>query len=91
MTGEAGVGLEKVQHLIPLFHLNAHKDACLVNYNVRSTKGCGLVAGETAESLWAGLAVHNKSWRNMGAGERTNTISHALFIDATKKNSGLCK
>lgn len=85
------MGLENVQHLIPLFHLNAHRDSCLVNLNVRSTKGCGLVVGETAESLWAGLGVHNKSWRQMGSGERTNSISHALFIDAAKKNWNLCE
>lgn len=41
------------------------------------------------ESLWSTLNRHNASWRQMGTGERANTISHTLYQYGTQKQTEL--
>lgn len=65
----------KVIHLIPKFHLNAHKDACRFRYSFNYEKGVGRTDGEAIERFWSTHNILSGSTSKMTQSFRLDTLN----------------
>jgi hypothetical protein len=66
-----------ITHLVPKFHLPAHRPTCQVKYSFNYTHGVGRTHGETVEQEWAYINLAALATREMGPGAR-----HAVLDDS---------
>lgn len=62
-----------IDHAIGLFHVHGHKDQCFWRFATTFIRGCGIVAGEILETLWAEL-------NSISPTARTATLPHRVEI-----------
>lgn len=62
-----------IEHAIGLFHIHGHKDICFWRFATSFLRGCGIIAGEILESLWAEL-------NSISPSARTATLAHRVEI-----------
>ncbi|KAF6752521.1 hypothetical protein DFP72DRAFT_1133715 [Ephemerocybe angulata] len=67
--------IEKFRYLIPLLHVQNHKDNCMYHFACSYTEGAGHFHGETAEFAWPYLNLFGGQGRQMCSGNR-----HDLYI-----------
>jgi hypothetical protein len=70
--------LSKIVFFIPAFHINAHKESCLVKYHPRNVPSMGDIDGESVERMWSQLASYSCTTRNMSAGNRREQLADAI-------------
>ncbi|KAF8066722.1 hypothetical protein FPV67DRAFT_1768075 [Lyophyllum atratum] len=64
----------KFIHLVPKFHLRAHRPECHVNYSFNLTPHVGRTDGEAPERGWAAVNAVATSTKEMGPGSRRDTL-----------------
>lgn len=64
-----------LQALIPKFHLGGHKPECSDRYSFNYTKDVGRMSGELVETPWAAFNWLQYSVREMGWGNRRDTLN----------------
>ncbi|KAG6819829.1 hypothetical protein H0H93_008178 [Arthromyces matolae] len=63
-----------ISFLIPKFHLPAHIEDCNLLYSFNLAKGVGQTDGEAPERGWANINPLSQSTKEMGPGNRRDTI-----------------
>ncbi len=66
--------VKKFRWLIPLLHVQNHKNDCMYLYASSYIQGAGHFHGETAEMIWAESNQLGAQVRQMNAGHRHDTI-----------------
>ena len=66
--------VKKFRWLIPLLHVQNHKNDCMYLYASSYIQGAGHFHGETAEMIWAESNQLGAQTRQMNAGHRHDTI-----------------
>ncbi|EIW81450.1 hypothetical protein CONPUDRAFT_55555, partial [Coniophora puteana RWD-64-598 SS2] len=66
--------------LVPKFHLGAHIPKCQINFSFNFTPGVGRTDGEAVERGWANINPVASSTKEMGPGNRRDTLD-AFFGD----------
>ena len=66
--------VENTRWLIPLLHVQNHKDNCTYLYSSAYVRGAGHFHGETAEMTWVELNQLAPQTRQMNNGHRQDTI-----------------
>ncbi|KAF8065986.1 hypothetical protein FPV67DRAFT_1692449 [Lyophyllum atratum] len=64
----------KFIHLVPKFHLRAHRPECHVNYSFNLTPHVGRTDGKAPERGWAAVNAVATSTKEMGPGSRCDTL-----------------
>ncbi|TFK88753.1 hypothetical protein K466DRAFT_488291 [Polyporus arcularius HHB13444] len=59
---------------IPKFHINAHREQCLADYNLRYLRGCGCSDCEGVERLWSRSNGAAAVTKEMGPGSRRDYV-----------------
>lgn len=72
---EEDLGRIALQALIPKFHLGGHKAECSDRYSFNYTKDVGRMSGELVETPWAAFNWLQYSVREMGWGNRRDTLN----------------
>lgn len=80
-----------VTFLIPKFHLPAHIEDCNIDFSFHLTKGVARTDGEAPERGWANANPLATSTREMGPGNRRDTIDDHFNDWNHKKRIGLGK
>ena len=73
---DGATAISKFTFLIPLVHVNNHKENCVYKYSCSYTANAGHFHGETAEHEWAEMNQVASQTRQMNTGQR-----HDVFID----------
>ncbi|KAI0712134.1 hypothetical protein C8Q76DRAFT_693826 [Earliella scabrosa] len=63
-----------IEWAIPKFHINAHRDQCRSEYNLRYIPFCARDDGEAIERLWARTNAAAASTKEMGPGARRDVL-----------------
>jgi len=66
--------IQRTRWLIPLLHVQNHKDNCMYNFSCAYTEGACHFQGETAEMTWVELNQLAPQTRQMNNGHRQDTI-----------------
>jgi len=84
--------VESTRWLIPLVHVQNHKDSCTYLYSSAYTDGAGHFHGETAEMTWVELNQLAPQTRQMNNGHRHDTIidHHSYWNWVKTSNMGMC-
>ncbi|KIJ24895.1 hypothetical protein M422DRAFT_194169, partial [Sphaerobolus stellatus SS14] len=72
---------------VPKFHLAAHIEGCADKYSFNWTKDVGRTCGENVESNWSSLNGLATSVREMGFGNRRDSITDAMLHHNWWKNT----
>ena len=64
----------ELEWVIPKFHINAHREQCLADFNLRYTLGCGCSDCEGVERRWAQSNGAAGITKEMGPGSRRDYI-----------------
>ncbi|KAJ3493118.1 hypothetical protein NLJ89_g11089 [Agrocybe chaxingu] len=67
--------IRRIRFLIPLVHVQNHKDNCMYQFSSAYTDGAGHFHGETAEHVWPELNQLGAQTRQMNNGNRQETLS----------------
>ncbi|CAA7262273.1 unnamed protein product [Cyclocybe aegerita] len=67
--------IRRIRFLIPLVHVQNHKDNCMYQFSSAYTDGTGHFHGETAEHIWPELNQLGAQTRQMNNGNRQETLS----------------
>ncbi|TFK80129.1 hypothetical protein K466DRAFT_504425 [Polyporus arcularius HHB13444] len=59
---------------IPKFHINAHRERCLADFNLRYLRGCGCSDCEGVERLWSRSNGASAITKEMGPGSRRDYL-----------------
>lgn len=73
---------------LPVWHALAHEDACAVMNSLNYVFGVGRTDGEGVERLWAFLNACSYQSKEMGLGNRADTIEDKLDSHNFNKNLG---
>ncbi|KAF6743906.1 hypothetical protein DFP72DRAFT_826853 [Ephemerocybe angulata] len=65
--------VKRFQYLIPLVHVQNHKDDCMYRYSSAYTEHAGHFHGETAEHAWPYVNQYGPQCRQMNNGHRQDT------------------
>jgi hypothetical protein len=77
-----------IDRAIGLFHVHGHQEQCFFRYASSFIPGCGIVAGEILESLWANMNTITPSTRTATLAHRTEIIDdHASDSNFKKATS----
>ncbi|PPQ96620.1 hypothetical protein CVT26_010684 [Gymnopilus dilepis] len=63
-----------IRYFIPKFHLPAHRLACLILFSLNYNRNCGRTDGEGVERGWDHINPIAASTREMGPGNRRDTL-----------------
>ncbi|KJA14195.1 hypothetical protein HYPSUDRAFT_150698 [Hypholoma sublateritium FD-334 SS-4] len=74
---ELAAVVKKMSWLIPLVHIQNHKNNCMYLFSSSYSKGAGHFHGETAEMVWAESNQLGAQTRQMNGGHRHDTIINA--------------
>jgi hypothetical protein len=66
--------ITSTRYLVPLVHIQNHKDNCTYRYSSAYTPNAGHFHGETAEHTWAELNQIGTQTRQMNNGNRQDTL-----------------
>lgn len=66
--------IKSLTFFIPKFHIKAHIPHCQLNYSFNLTKGVGRTDGKAPERGWAAINPIATSTKEMGPGNRRNTL-----------------
>lgn len=77
--------LQKYRFLIPLLHVNDHKDDCLYEFACSYMVRAGHFHGETAEHMWVELNQVANFVRQMNNGHRQDTVIRHINHWNTRK------
>lgn len=64
----------KIDFFIPKFHIRAHIPECQLKYSFNLIKGVGRTDGEAPERGWAAINPIANSTKEMGPGNRRDTL-----------------
>jgi Kyakuja-Dileera-Zisupton transposase len=82
-----------IKWLVPKYHLAAHVEQCADKFSFNYTANVGRTHGEIVESNWAGLGALATATREMGFGNRRDTLtdvmSHWNWAKATNEGEPL--
>jgi hypothetical protein len=78
-----------VQAKVPKFHLGSHVEACHAPFSLGYTLGVGRTDGEGVERNWDGLNGLGPSTKEMGPGNRWDTLDDCCGHANWRKTVGL--
>jgi Kyakuja-Dileera-Zisupton transposase len=78
-----------VQAKVPKFHLGSHVEACHAPFSLGYTLGVGRTDGEGVEHNWDGLNGQGPSTKEMGPGNRWDTLDDCCGHANWRKTVGL--
>jgi hypothetical protein len=78
-----------VQAKVPKFHLGSHVEACHAPFSLGYTLGVGRTDGEGVERNWDGLNGQGPSTKEMGPGNRWDTLDDCCGHANWRKTVGL--
>jgi hypothetical protein len=78
-----------VQAKVPKFHLGSHVESCHAPYSLGYTLGVGRTDGEGVERNWDGLNGQGPSTKEMGPGNRWDTLDDCCGHANWRKIVGL--
>jgi len=84
--------VRNIRYLIPLVHVQNHKDNCTYLYSSAYVEHAGHFFGETAEHVWPELNQLGAQTRQMNNGHRQDTIidHHSHWNWMKTSNLGEC-
>ncbi len=82
---------ERLEFVIPSFHIQAHNFVCMLMYHAYYNMECGLTNGESCERVWSSLRHLVSSGRYSASSVRHEQLTLALLQLVDRKNSNLPK
>lgn len=83
--------VKNIRWLVPLLHIQNHKDNCTYLYSSAYTENAGHFYGETAEHVWPELNQIGTQIRQMNNGNRQDTLIDVQGDWNFKKMANICK
>ena len=70
------ISKERVEFVVPEFHIQGHGDKCRAQYSFRFREHMGRTDGENVERGWAIFNPLSMATKEMGSGSRRDTLNY---------------